>query len=128
VVADLRDAARPRLAVFALDRLERSAGGLFRSFCLWLRLHLYDGPVDFCRRRLPHFVGDVGVDIQRCGTGDVANNGGQGLDVHAMLQGVGGECVSEVVEADMLAARPLQDDGQLLSDSSRVPRRIFLSG
>ena len=77
---------------------------------------------------MPHFVGDVGVDVQRGGAGDVANNGGQGLDVHAMFQGVGGECVSEVVEADMLAARPFQNSGQLFSNGGGVQRRIFFFG
>ena len=93
MVTDLCDAARPRFAVLSFDGLEGGPGGLFRSRRFRLGFQLRNGPVDFCRRRLLHFVGDMGVDIQCRGAGDVADNGGQGLDVHPVFQGAGGECV-----------------------------------
>ena len=41
----------------------------------------------------------MGVDIQGRGTGHMADDGGQGLDVHPMLQGVGSKSYN-VVQAD----------------------------
>ena len=43
-----------------------------------------------------HLVGDVGIGIQRGLCGDVANDGGQGFDIHPVLQEHGGEGVPEV--------------------------------
>ena len=45
-----------------------------------------------------------------------------------MLQGVGGEGMAEVVEADVFASRPLQHLGQLLSYCCRVQRGVLLFG
>lgn len=90
VISDLRHASSTWIAVLALDRLEGGAGGLFLDRRIWPRFRLDDGAVDLCRRRLPHSVGDMGVDIQCRGAGDVPDDGGQGLDVHPVLQGVGG--------------------------------------
>ena len=35
----------------------------------------------------------MGVDVQRGAAGNVANNGGQGLNIHPMFQGSGRKCV-----------------------------------
>ena len=56
---------------------------------------------------LPHVVGDMGVDIQRGAAGHMADDGGQRLDVHPMLQSVGGEHMSQIMEAHLLASSPL---------------------
>ena len=75
VVIDLGDTPGARLTVFALDWLEGSSAGRFRCF-LVRRLCPGDGPVDFVRRLLPHFVGDMGVHVQRGGTGHMADDRG----------------------------------------------------
>ena len=53
---------------------------------LGVQLQPYDPLVDLHRCCTAHFVGDVGVYIQRGAAGDVANNGGERFDVHAMFQ------------------------------------------
>ena len=93
MVIDLCDAACPWLAVLSFDGLEGGPGGLFRNRGFLMRFYLCNGPVNFSRSRLPHLIGDVGVHVQRGGAGDVADNGGQGLDVHSMFQRVGCKCV-----------------------------------
>ena len=60
VVVDLRDTPGARFTVLALDRLKGSPAGRFQ-FLFLRRLCPGDGPVDFVRRLLPHFVGDMGV-------------------------------------------------------------------
>ena len=50
----------------------------------------------------------------------MADDGGQRLDVHAVFQRVGGEGMPQVVKADVLAVRPIQNLGQLLPDGGRV--------
>ena len=75
VVIDLGDTPGARLTVFALDWLEGSSAGRFRCF-LVRRLCPGDGPVDLVRRLLPHFVGDMGVHVQRGGTGHMADDRG----------------------------------------------------
>ena len=44
-------------------------------------------------RSSSHFIGNMGVDVQRGAAGNVANNGGQGLNIHPMFQGSGRKCV-----------------------------------
>ena len=64
--------------------------------------------VDEIRGVLAHGVGDVAVDVDGGGGADVADDGGEGLDVHAVLQRCGSECMAEVVEPNILAPGPLQ--------------------
>lgn len=47
-----------------------------------------------------HIIGDVSIDVQRSGAGDVTDDGEQGLDNHPMLRCVGGEQMTQIVEAD----------------------------
>lgn len=84
---DLGDTAGTCFAPLALVGLEGVGGwlsGCYLSHCL--RIRLSDALVDFCCRRPAHLIGDVGVDVQRGAAGDVPDDGGEGLDVHAMLQ------------------------------------------
>ena len=66
----------------------------------------------------------MGVDIQGGSTGHMADNGRQGLDVHAMLQRVGGKGVAQIVKPQMLTPRPFQHSGQLFPHRRRVQGRI----
>lgn len=109
MVVQLVDAAGAGLAVLTLVGLEAAL------VCVLLLLVRRDGSigladlaVDFGGRLELHGVGDVGVDVQCGGRGDVADDGGQGLDVHAVLQGHGGEGVAQVMEANLFTLRPLQ--------------------
>ena len=76
--------------------------------------------VDLACRRLPHLVCDVGVDVQRGTARYMPDHRREGLDVHPMLQGHGGEQVAEIMEADVFATGPLQNGGQMLADGSGV--------
>ena len=67
-----------------------------------------------------HLVGDVGIGIQRGLCGDVANDGGQGFDIHPVLQEHGGEGVPEVVEAYLAASCPFQNHLQPLADIAGI--------
>ena len=75
VIVDLRDTPGARFTVLALDRLKGSPAGRFQ-FLFLRRLCPGDGPVDLVRRLLPHFVGDMGVHVQRGGTGHMADDRG----------------------------------------------------
>jgi len=39
----------------------------------------------------------------------MANDGGKGFDVHAIIQGVGGESMAKIVEVDLLALGVFQN-------------------
>ena len=93
VVIELGDTPGSRFAVLALDRLKVSSVGRFRRLPL-RRFSPGDGPVNFVRRLLPHLVGDMGVDIQRGGTGHMPDDCGQGFHVHPVLQSAGGKGVA----------------------------------
>ena len=93
VVIELGDTPGSRFAVLALDRLKGGSAGWFRRLPL-RRFSPGDGPVNFVRRLLPHFVGDMGVHVQRGGTGHVADDCGQGFHVHPVLQSAGGKGVA----------------------------------
>lgn len=55
------------------------------------------------RRSIPlHVRGHMGVGIQSEPCAEVAQDAGQGLDVHAVLDGEGGEGVPQIVEPDLL--------------------------
>ena len=62
----------------------------------------------------------MGVNIQSCCGGDMTDNGGESLDVHAVFQRCGGESVSQIMKPDVLAASPFQYCGQPLADSSGI--------
>ena len=95
VVIDLADAARPRPAV------GRTVGGelYWRSsflplrFILLLYLHPGDALVNISSRVPLHLAGDMGIDVQRGGGGDMPDDGGQGFHIHTVLQGHGSEGV-----------------------------------
>ena len=58
----------------------------------------------------------------------MADDGAQGLDVHAVFQGGGGEGVPQIVEPQMPALRSLQHCLEPLSDGGWVHRGVFLDG
>ena len=102
VVVDLSDAAGAGLALAAHVGLEIGHARLFRcgrgSFLprrrsgLWRRCFA-DATVDVGGGRALHIVGDVGVDVQRGGRRHMAQHGGEGLHVHAALQGQRCKCM-----------------------------------
>lgn len=109
VVVELVDAAGAGFAVLALVGLEAAlVGGLSLLTRRDGSVGLADLTVDFGGRLKLHGVGDVGVDVQGGGRGDVADDHRQGFDVHAVLQCHGGEGMAQVMEANLLALRPLQ--------------------
>lgn len=121
VVIDLCDASGAWLATFTLVRLEGAGSGLSWH---WLILHLclrFDAAlVNLHCRCTAHLIGDMGVDVQRGAAGHMPDYRGEGLDIHSMLQGHGGEQVAEAVEADMLAPGSLQNGGQVFADGGGV--------
>ena len=56
-----------------------------------------------------HIRRGVGVGAQGEPGIVVPRHGGHGFDVHAVLEGCGGEGVTEIMEADMLQSGVLQD-------------------
>ena len=50
----------------------------------------------------------MGIGVQSEACGEVAQHAGHGLDVHSVLQGDGGESVTEVVESDFRDTCPFQ--------------------
>ena len=94
VVVDLADAARSGLADFAHVRLKANDGGriclqrrLVREFCF------ADAAVDLPRSGVLHVVGNVRINVQRRGCGNMAQHGGERFYVHPILQRQGRECV-----------------------------------
>lgn len=121
MVVDLGDTACARFMPLVFVRLEGAGGGLSRCcLCLHLWFNSGDALVDFCCRRSPHLVRDVGVYVQRSAAGHMADDGGQGLDVHAVFQRGGSEGVAQVVETDVLALGPLQDGVEPFSNGGGV--------
>ena len=78
-------------------RLEGGHGALFWFLLLRFDFHLSDALVDLYRCPLPHLVGDMGVGVQCGGTGHMAQDGREGLNVHPVGQGVGGEGVPQIL-------------------------------
>ena len=109
-LVDLGDASCTCLAPLALVGLE-GAGGRFSGcqFSACLRFGLTDALVNLHRRRPAHLIGDMGVDVQCGAAGDVPDDSGEGLNIHAMFQGNGRKCVSEVMESDFFAPGSLQN-------------------
>ena len=126
MVVDLADTAGAWLAPLSLMGLKGAGGGFTgRSFGR-LRGSVSSNPlIDFCRCGALHLVGDMGVDVQGGGTGHMADDGGEGLDIHAVLQGGGGEGVAQVMEADVLTIGPFQNRGQSFPHCRWVHGRIL---
>ena len=61
------------------------------------------------RRLILHLAGGVGVGAEREPCVIVPQHTGDRLDVHAILQGQGGEGVPEIVEADVFQSGVLED-------------------
>ena len=58
----------------------------------------------------------------------MAQHGGEGLDVHAVFQGHGGESMAQIMEADLLALGPLQRHMEPPEHGAGGERRILLDG
>ena len=93
VVIDLRDAPGAGLPGLSQHWLEARSQVLFclNGFLLYL---VAQPPVDLGRRLALHIPGDVGVDVQGGGRRYMAQHGGEGLHIHAALQGQGGKGVA----------------------------------
>ena len=50
----------------------------------------------------------------------MADDGGEGLDVHAVFQRCGGKSVPQIVKPDVLAVGPFQYGGQPFADSGGI--------
>ena len=113
----------------ALSLPDRSKIGHRRhGFCYRYGLHYFrlaNTPVDFCGSLPLHIACDMGVDIQRGGTRDVPDDGGQGLDVHPMFQSVGGEHMTQVMKAYLFTSSVFQDFGQPVADNRGGYRSVF---
>ena len=93
VVIDLSDAPGARLSGLSQHRLEVFDRTLI--FLSGFLPHLVaQPPVDLGSRLALHIPSDVGVDVQGGGRRHVAQHGGEGLHIHAVFQGQGGECVA----------------------------------
>ena len=90
VVVDLGDAAGSGLSGAPHDRLEVSERICLRRV---LRYLIAQSPVDLGGGLAKHVAGDVGVNVQGGGRRHMAQHGGEGLDVHAVLQRHGGKGV-----------------------------------
>ena len=85
------------LSAPSLPRLEGGHGALLGLSLLWFDFRLGDTLADFHRRPLSHLVGDMGVGVQCGGTGHMAQDVREGLNVHPVGQGVGGEGVPQIL-------------------------------
>ena len=85
-------------------------------------------PVDFSGGLLLHIISDVGIGVQRSGTRDVTDDGREGLYIHPMLQGVGGESVSQIVEPYLFAPRMSQDFAQPMTGGGWGQRGVLFLG
>ena len=59
-----------------------------------------DLAVNSHRRQLLHMVGHVGVNVQRSGSGDMTDDGGEGFYIHTVFQCHRGKGVPKLVEAE----------------------------
>ena len=127
VVVELVDAAGAGFAVFGFVGLEAAlVGGLSLLVRRDGGIGLADLAVDLCRRLALHGVGDVGIDVQGGGRGDVADDGGQGLHIHTVLQCHGGEGMAQVMEANFFALGTLQRPLHPAADEVGRQRTILL--
>ena len=90
MVIDLGDAPGAGLPGLSQHRLEVFGYALFRLSGFLPHL-VAQPPVDLGRRLGLHIPGDVGVDVQGGGRRHMAQHGGEGLHIHAALQGQRGE-------------------------------------
>lgn len=94
VFVDLADAPSAGFAALAFVGLEGGGGWLSWGCVYILRGFRFGDPtVDLRRCGFPHLVRDMGVDVQCCCGGNMTNDGGESLDVHAVLQRCGGKGV-----------------------------------
>ena len=75
-----------------------------------------------------HLVGDMRVGVQGGGAGHMAQDGGQRLDVHSMGQGIGCESMAQIVKANVLTSRMLQQCVKPSADCRGDNRQIVLLG
>ena len=85
-------------------------------------------PVNSIRRLLPHGVDNVDVDVQRGGGGNMADDGREGSDIYAVLQGQRGKGVAQIMEHDAPAARPCRYFGQFLLHGGGGQQGVFFFG
>ena len=98
------------------------------SGCDLLHLRLCDALVDLHRCPLAHLVGDMRVGVHGGGAGYMAQDGGQRLDVHSMGQGIGCESMAQIVKANLLTSRMLQQCVKPSADCRGDNRQIVLLG
>ena len=125
MVVDLVDASGAGFADFAgvggeFGGVGLGDGGRFGRLGGYGTFAVGDAVVDEIGGILAHGVGDVAVDVDGGGGADVADDGGQGLYVHAVLQGGGREGMAEVVEPNIFAPGPLQGLFHFVVDALRV--------
>ena len=58
----------------------------------------------------------------------MAQHGGEGLDVHAVLQRHSGKGVTHIMKSDLLAPSPLQNDMEPTEHGARCERHIQILG
>ena len=123
MVVELGDAAGPGLSCAPGHRLKVGEGILRRLWSI-LRHLVAQATVDLGGGFTEHVAGDVGINVQRGRRRHMAQHGGEGLDVHAVFQGQGGEGVAQIVEADLLAPGPLQNNLEPPKHRARCQRQI----
>lgn len=107
VVIEFADAAGAWFPFLPHIGLEVHDAFLLRlRFFLWFCLA--DASVDAGGGCPLHIAGDVGVDVQRCHRGHMAQHGGEGFHIHSVLQRQRREGVPQIMESDTLAVCPLQ--------------------
>ena len=79
------------------------------SACLWDLSNLRHEAAHFLRGLLLHLPCDVGVGAECEARVVVPEHTADGFHIYAVLQCQGRECVSQVVEPDMLQSRVLED-------------------
>ena len=125
MVVEFRDAPGSRLSGAPGHRLEVNEGILLLLWSI-LRHLVAQATVDLGGGFTEHIAGDVGINVQRGRRRHMAQHGGEGLDVHAVFQGHGGEGVAQIVEADLLAPGPLQNDLEPPEHRARCQRQIWV--
>ena len=126
VAVNLGDASCTWFAPLAFVGLKRAGSGAPRCRCgLLLGFGSADTLIDLYRRCAVHFVGDVGVYVQRGAAGYMTDNGGECFDIHAMFQTCGAKYMSQIMESNLFTPSSLQNDLQPFSDGGGISGRIF---
>ena len=126
-IVQLADTAGSRPAVFSFVGLEQLRSLSFFGlgelrFMLFERFARADTVLDLLRRFLLHFARDVAVGVEcDCDRG-MADDHRHRFDVHAVLEGVGGEGMSEIMEAHACDARVLHHVDDLFAERFRIAR------